>query len=259
MIYPPQISYISIGNINIHFYGLIIALSIIVCVYLLDVISKKIKTELSCDVIYDILPITVIFSILGARLYYVLLNFNYYFYHPKEIFMIWQGGLSIHGAILAGFLSIILILKIKKFQILPYLDVFACVLPLGQAVGRWGNYVNQEAFGTPCHYIWCMYIEPALRPLNYKTQEFFHPAFLYESILDFIVFILLFVLLVKCKKLKSGIIASGYIILYSLVRIVVELIRTDAAVYILGIPFPVFVSIIFLFMGIILITLIYKR
>ena len=259
MIYPPEISSISFGHgIALHFYGLIIAFAIVLCIFVIGLICKNTKKSLSVDVIYDILPFVIIFSIIGARLYYVLLNFKYYFQHPKEIFMIWQGGLAIHGAILAGLLSVILILKIKKLQILPHLDIFACVLPLGQAIGRWGNYINQEAFGAPCNYFWCMYVERVFRPSKYIDFQYFHPTFLYESILDLLIFAALFFLILKYKNLKTGIITGLYVILYSGVRIFVEALRTDATAYVYSMPFPMFVSVIFLILGILFVVHIHR-
>lgn len=259
MLYSPSVSSFSIMGVTVHYYGLIIAVAICVCLGTLDLICKKIRTNLSCDIFYDLSVPLIIFSIIGARLYYVFLNYEYYFNHPNEIFMIWQGGLSIHGAIILGILLMILFFKYKKTSILPYLDVIACVFPLGQAIGRWGNYVNQEAFGKPCNYIWCLYIEPQFRSFKYKQYDFFHPTFLYESFLDLIIFIILFCLLARCKNLKSGIIFSLYLILYSIIRIFIEFIRTDSSVYLWGISFPIIVSGVFIFIGIIFLINIYKN
>ena len=207
----------------------------------------------------DFLPIVIFSAIFGARIYYVILNFEYFFRHPLEIIFIWHGGLSIHGAIIGGIVSLFLFLKIKKMPFLEYLDILSCVFPLGQAIGRWGNFFNQEAFGKPCNYFWCMYIQPQFRPLEYKNYDFFHPAFLYESILDFLLFIFLLFLICRVNKLKRGTVSGLYLILYSIIRIITEHFRLDASVYIFNISLPVFVSFLILTFSIIFVTYIYKK
>lgn len=242
MLLSPAINHIDIFGVKIYFYGIIIAISIIVCFFYLKYLSYKKANEINFEIIYDFLPILILGSIISARLYYVLINWKYYINHLSEIFMLNQGGLAIHGAILGGILILILLLKIKKQKYLNYLDIFACTLPLGQAIGRLGNYFNQEAFGLPCNYSWCLYIEPSNRPFKYYNFETFHPTFLYEMIFNFIIFIILNYLYLKQPKLKAGSFFALYLILYSTIRILIENIRIDAQIFLFQLPLPIVVS-----------------
>ena len=242
MILSPTSNSIDILGVKIHYYGLIIAFAIIVSLFLLKYLVKKSDKNLDFAIIYDISPFLILVSILSARVYYVLINWSFYSQHLVDTFKLSQGGLSIHGTLLGGLLFLVLFLKHKKVNILNYCDVFACVLPLGQAIGRLGNYFNQEAFGLPCNYPWCMYIAPEHRPLTYYNSQYFHPTFLYELLLNLIIFLILNYIYLKFPKLKSGTILALYFILYSIVRIFVEFLRIDAQVFLVDLPLPIVVS-----------------
>ena len=203
------------------------------------------------NLILDISPYLIISGIIGARLYYCLVNYPYYIQNPLEIFFIRQGGLSIHGAIIAGALALFYFSKRYKIPFLCLTDIFLCGTILAQSIGRWGNFFNSEAFGLPCDLPWKLYIPISHRPLEYINFEYFHPTFLYESILDLIIFVVLFVLFKKFSQ-KSGIITSLYMIFYAIVRILVEHFRIDSALNIAGMPIAQVVSIIMLLLGILL-------
>jgi len=230
---------LDLGFIEIKWYSIFILIAFIVG-YIL-VVNRSKKHEVPITFISDLGFYLVIFCIIGARLYYCLFNLDYYSKNLLDIFKIWEGGLAIHGGILAGFLTIYFFCKKKEFSLLKILDIFAPALVLGQAIGRWGNFFNSEAFGLPTNLPWKLYIAPQYRQVPYNNYDYFHPTFLYESILDFIIFLILFKL-IKPNKHKTGNIALIYLILYSIVRIFVEHFRIDSVCYINGISIAIVVS-----------------
>lgn len=258
MIYPPSINSFDVFGINIKFYGITMALALTFAVCAVYFISKKIyKDKINPNFFLDLFPIVAISGILGARLYYVLLNLPFYTNHPKEIFAIWHGGLSIHGAIICGIIAGIIYCKIKKQNILLCADIGILGLPIGQMIGRWGNFFNSEAFGMPTNLPWGLYIPESLRPERYITSEFFHPTFLYESILNLIIFVLL--LYLTKKELKTGIVFFSYFVLYAIARFMVEGIRVDSVLNIGIFPVAQIASIIMFIIGIIGILVVRKN
>lgn len=232
----------TICGVNIYYYGVIMAVAISVGTLFSDWAGTKFY-ELKKETIIDLAPYLIIFGILGARLYYCALNYDFYLRFPTEIIAVRHGGISIHGAILGGTVGLWLFSIRHKLSALKLCDVCALGLPLAQAIGRWGNFFNSEAFGRPTDLAWKLYIAPQYRPIPYQDCEFFHPTFLYESILDIFIFaILLLLTKKKCIK-KDGNLALIYLILYSIVRIFVESLRLDSVKYIFGMPVAIFVSI----------------
>lgn len=219
----------SVFSLDIHWYGIIMSLSILFGLLVIFIINRRFFKEITTDTICDISFYLIISGLVSARLYYVLLDLPYFIRHPYEILAIWNGGISIQGAIIGGIFTLYIYIKDHKLNFLRIADLFSFGLITGQILGRWGNFFNSEAFGLPTNLPWKLYIPYTLRPLEYKTYEYFHPTFLYESILN--IFVLLTMLLILKKqgeKRKNGIIFFSYIILYSLVRILVETIRTDS-------------------------------
>lgn len=259
MILSPSSNSINFFGVQIYYYGIIIAVSICVCLFLLKLISSKSVKKLDFEVVYDISPILILVSVLSARLYYVSINWEYYSKNLLDSFNLTQGGLAIHGALLGGLITLIITLKIKKVSVLNYCDAFACVLPLGQAIGRLGNYFNQEAFGLPCNYPWCLHIEQSNRPLNYYNFEYFHPTFLYELILNLIIFVILNYIYFKFSKLKSGTILALYLILYSVARILVEFFRIDAQIFLFDLPLPIVISSVIIIFSFVYLKIIYSQ
>ncbi len=238
---PSQILF-TIFGVNIYYYGVIMALAISVGVLISDWIGTK-YFALKKETIIDLAPYLIIFGILGARLYYCILNYDFYLRFPTEIIAIRHGGISIHGAILGGAFGLWIYSIRHKLNFLKLCDVSAIGLSIAQAIGRWGNFFNSEAFGSPTNLPWKLYIAPQYRPIPYQDVQFFHPAFLYESILDVIIFVILFAITKSGKIKKDGNLALIYLILYSIVRIFVESFRLDSVKYILGIPVAIFVSV----------------
>jgi phosphatidylglycerol:prolipoprotein diacylglycerol transferase len=167
-------------------------------------------------------------GLVGARLYYVLFNLDYYARVPAKIFAVWEGGLAIHGGVIGGILVGGAYAWSRRLPVLQYLDIAAPSLAIGQAIGRWGNFFNEEAFGTPTDLPWKLYIPPANRPVEYSQSEFFHPTFLYESLWDVGVFLILaWVFRDRCAR-APGALFLTYLGLYSLGRFFTEALRTDA-------------------------------
>ncbi len=170
----------------------------------------------------------IVAGILGARIYYVIFNWNYYSKYPSEIYKIWHGGLAIHGGIFGALLMIFIYSKIKGyFKFVHATDLFTSVLPLAQAIGRWGNFFNYEAYGRPTTLPWKMYVPPERRMPGFDIDRFFHPTFLYESLWDITIFVFLYFFVEKRKR-EYGETTALYLILYSVGRFWIESLRLDS-------------------------------
>ena len=216
----------SVFGYDIKYYGVMLFFAMLIGISTTVFVSKKYYKNIDLDTLLDFFPWLIVISIISARIYYVLLSLDFYLKYPKEIPAVWHGGLAIHGAIFGGLIFGIIYFKIiKKYPVLPYADVVSYGLSLGQSIGRWGNFFNSEAFGTPCNLPWKLYIAPINRPFEYMSSEYFHPTFLYESIWDIFVFFILFFVVRKLAKNTPGFIFFSYLALYSLGRIFIENIR----------------------------------
>ncbi len=203
-----------IFGIEVAWYGILISLGILFGIIVATYRAKK--EDLYNDIIIDLALIAVPAAIIGARAYYVIFSWDFYKQNPKEIFNIRQGGLAIHGAIIAGVLIGYLFCRYKKVKFWTLADVCAPGIILGQAIGRWGNFINQEAHGGPTDLPWGIKIN------GVKV----HPTFLYESLWNFGVFS--FLLYYSNKKKYEGQIFIFYLILYSVARYFIEGLRTDS-------------------------------
>lgn len=218
------------GAITIRWYGFLIASAVIVGVFLSSSLAKR--RGINPDLIGDLVIWLVIAAIPCARLYYVAFEWQQYAKNPAEILAIWHGGIAIHGAIIGGSIAALIFARLNKVPFWQLADVVAPSLILGQAIGRWGNFFNSEAFGAPTNLPWKLFIPEANRPSGYQQYEYFHPTFLYESFWDLGVFILLMTLFFRRLKsktpLKSGTISLVYLVAYSLGRFWIEGLRTDS-------------------------------
>lgn len=256
---PGEIAF-SFSFISIRYYGIIMALSILVGIASALLITKKFYPELDSDVIYDISPHIIIGAIIGARLYYCFLSWGYFLRNPLEIIQLWHGGMSIHGGILGGLIAGILYAKRHKLLVLKLCDIFSYGLVLGQALGRWGNFFNSEAFGRPTESFLKLYIPIYKRPIAFMQYDYFHPTFLYESILNIGIFLLLFFVVRRYAEEKNGAIFFTYLILYSFIRLFVEQFRIDSVLNIAGIPIAQIVSLIVIFVSLpCLIVILFKK
>lgn len=248
-----------IGSIPVYYYGITMAMAIFAGVCIARLIMGKFYPELNHEIIYDISPVIIICAIIFARLYYCLLCYGYYSKHLLEIFELWHGGLSIHGGLIGGLIGGIVYSKRHKLPILKLCDIFAYGLCVGQAIGRWGNFFNSEAYGRPAYYFLKLYIPIDKRPLAYMQYNYFHPTFLYESILDVCIFLILFFVIRKLVKNADGIVFFSYLILYSIVRIIIEQIRIDSVLNVFGVPIAQLISVIIILISVISILVIFKR
>ena len=219
-----------LGPVAIRWYGLLIASAVLIGVSLSTYLAKH--RNLNSDIIGDLAIWLVIGAIPCARLYYVLFQWQEYAQRPEDIIAIWKGGIAIHGAMLGGILAATIFARLNKVSIWLLADLVVPSLILGQAIGRWGNFFNSEAFGRPTNLPWKLYIPPENRPPNLINFEYFHPTFLYESLWNLLVFWLLMSLFFRDLKrkphLKVGTLALVYLVAYSTGRVWIEGFRTDS-------------------------------
>ncbi len=221
---------LEIGPIAIRWYGLLIASAVLIGVTLSQYLAKR--RGLNPDLLGDLAIWLVLVAIPCARLYYVLFEWQEYSQRPGDIIAIWKGGIAIHGAIIGGTIASYIFARLNKISFWQLLDLVVPSAILGQAIGRWGNFFNSEAFGKPTDLPWKLYIAPQDRPLNYINYEYFHPTFLYESLWNIGVFALLIWLffwgLKHKNRLKIGTLTLVYAIAYSSGRVWIEWLRTDS-------------------------------
>lgn len=232
----------TIFGIDIAWYAVIITFGIIVAMVVSYRNAKFMK--LDTDKFMDSFFYMIIFGIIGARLYYVVFNFDLYKDDLLSIFNLREGGIAIYGAIIFGAISVYIYTKIKKEKFLNYTDCIVPALAIAQAIGRWGNFVNQEAYGYETNSLFAMTIME-----NGKLITV-HPTFLYESFLNLIVFVVLIIFFNKFRK-KEGEVTYLYAILYGIGRFFIEGMRTDS-LYIGVFRISQIVSILFVVLGIIL-------
>lgn len=215
-----------IGNFGVRWYSLLILIGVIVGILLIEKEGKKFN--ISKDFLFNMAFWTVIIGIIGARVYYVIFNFNLYKNDLMSIFKIWEGGLAIYGAVIAAIL--VILYECKKFDkpFIETLDILAPSLMLGQAIGRWGNFFNMEAYGpkTSLTFLHSLHLPQFIIDGMYIDGSYYQPMFLYESIWCLIGFTIL--MLIRKRSKKDGTQVSFYFLWYGLGRIVIESFRTDS-------------------------------
>jgi len=227
-------------DFGIHWYGILIVTGVMLGA--LYASWRASQDGENPDHAWNGLIVAIILAIVGARLYHVfsepeggMVGWSYYRQHPTEILYIWHGGLGIYGAIAGGILGVMIYARRARLRPLQWLDYGAPGLALGQAIGRWGNFINQELYGPPTNLSWGLIIDPDHRIAFYSDltayppETLFHPTFLYESLWCLLLFITLALIAFKCKgRLLEGDILLGYIIGYPLGRFFIEYLRPDA-------------------------------
>ena len=212
---PPSPIAFDFGFWQLRWYSIFVTSAIAIALILgLKLVQQK---NLNSDFLLDCMLWVIPMGIIGARAYYVLFHWDYYGQHIDQIIQIWSGGIAIHGAIFLGVFTAWLYAKVKKEKLLPYMDIAMPCLALAQAIGRWGNYFNQEAYGAETSLPWGMIINGVS----------YHPAFLYESIWDIVLFFLLYHILQK-KEYPTGFVTALYAFGYSLGRLWIEELRLDS-------------------------------
>ncbi|MDR2712000.1 MAG: prolipoprotein diacylglyceryl transferase [Clostridiales bacterium] len=203
-----------LGSWPVRWYGILISGSMAIAIWL--AYRQVVRQHLNPDEVFNIAFWAIPSAVIGARLYYVIFQWGYFSSHPQDIVKIWHGGMAIHGAIIAGILVTLLYCSRRKLDFWRYADIGVISLVIAQAIGRWGNYFNQEAYGYETDLPWAMFIDGAYR----------HPTFLYECIWNLLVFGALSWLM--RRRHRSGSILASYLIFYSLGRAFIELLRTDS-------------------------------
>jgi phosphatidylglycerol:prolipoprotein diacylglycerol transferase len=224
---PPDVPLIGSLTLSIRWYGVLIATAMALGLYLAS--REAVRRGEPSDELLKAAEFALIGGLLGARLYYVLFNLDYYQREPWwRVFAVWEGGLAIHGGLIGGLLAGGAYVASRGLPLRTYLDIAAPYLALGQAIGRWGNFFNEEAFGGPTALPWKLYISEAHRPPQFIDQPYFHPTFLYESLWDLGVFAVLVLGLRRRLEPAPGALFLAYLGLYSLGRLWIEGLRTDS-------------------------------
>lgn len=209
---------------DIRWYGILIASGMLLGILISKYTCRM--REIDYDNFLTAVLIALPVGIVGARLYYVVFELGYYLSNPLEIFNIRQGGLAIYGGVIFGMLAAFIYSRHKKMNFLRMADAAAPSVILAQSIGRWGNFFNQEAHGGPVSSDFIKHFPMFIQKGMYINGTYYQPTFLYESLWDFIVFIILLVILKKSRK--SGIVLFSYIGLYAIGRFFIEGMRTDS-------------------------------
>lgn len=236
----PSVNILEIGPLDIHFYGILIGIGVVVAM----VITERRYLRFGGDPkdVEKAAFWAVVIGFLGARLAYVSTHMSRFEGRWLHVFAIWEGGLALFGGLTGGAIAAIWVMRRRGGDFPAFADAVAIGLPMAQAIGRWGNYFNQELFGTPTDLPWGLEIARRFRPAEYVEFETFHPTFLYESLWNLgVISVLLTV--ERRFKLRRGSILLAYFIMYGTGRFLTELIRTDTTFRFLGLSRNGWVSI----------------
>ena len=241
-------STIDLGFISIHFYSLFLFIAMLVGSFI--VIKESQKQKIEENFIINLLFYAIIFGIIGARIYFVIFHFDYYSHNILDIFKIWEGGLAIHGGIIAALITIYIYCRKQKTNFLKILDIIVVGLIIAQAIGRWGNFFNGEAHGpeTTLEQLNSLFIPQFIIDGMYINGTYYIPTFFFESILCLLGFIVLIFL--RKKQIRIGILTAFYLIWYGLIRFFIEALRTDSLMF-FSLKIAQIVSIIMIIIGII--------
>lgn len=242
--------FLEIGPITIYWYSVFILIAFVVGYFIATKEFKRHNISLSFlnDYFFYLIPIVI----LGARIYYVIFEWEYYARNLTEVFAVWNGGLAIHGGVFAGIIFTIYYTKKYSISTLKLMDIAAPALILGQAIGRWGNFFNQEAFGSPTTLSALVDLHLPQFVIDGMRIDgvYYHPTFFYESVACLIGFIVM-IIVRRCKKLKLGQISSIYFVIYGITRFFIEAMRQDSLM--LGsIKVAQLVSLLLVFVGVVL-------
>ena len=248
---------IDLGFIKIYWYSITMFLGVLagIIVAYIEIKRKKIDTEKFSNMAFY----AILSGFIGARIYYVLFNLDYYLGNPVEILKVWNGGLAIHGGIIGAILAIYIYCKKNEFKFLEMLDICSPALIIGQIIGRWGNFFNSEAHGgiVTRGFLESLHLPEFIINGMYIDGNYYHPTFLYESLLNLICFIVLMILR-RNKKIKIGVITGIYLMWYGVVRFFVESLRTDSLM--LGsLKMAQVISIVLFIIGLVLIIVSHKK
>lgn len=228
----------NIGPIPIHFYGIILMLGALAAAFLADREARR--RGMNSEIVWDVFVWVLIGGIIGARIWHIFtpppsmvaqgITVEYYLTHPLDAIAVWKGGLGIPGAVIGGGLALLLYTRRNHLNFGTWADIAAPALALGQAIGRWGNFVNQEIYGAPTDLPWAVHIDPQYRLPGFENIETYHPLFLYESLWN--LFNMLFLLWLGRRykeRLLPGDVFLTYLVVYPVGRFFLEFLRLDAS------------------------------
>jgi phosphatidylglycerol:prolipoprotein diacylglycerol transferase len=230
-----------LGPIAVHWYGMIMASAVLAGLWL--TVSEAKRQGFNPDIFTDLVMWAAPIAIIGARTYYVFFEWESYRAHPEDIFAVWEGGLAIHGALIAAILTAIVFTKVKKISFWKLADITAPSLILGQAIGRWGNFMNQEAHGGPVSEAFISIFPQFIRNQMLIDGQYYHPTFLYESLWNLLVLAIL-LWIRRQDWIKRGEVFLSYLMMYSMGRFFIEGIRTDSLMLTDTIRMAQFISIL---------------
>jgi phosphatidylglycerol:prolipoprotein diacylglycerol transferase len=228
----------SIGPLTIRFYGLLIMIGVLAALALAT--RQALLRNKDPDFIYDAFPWVLIAGVVGARIWHILtppqsmvdqgVTTRYYLTHLEEAVAVWKGGLGIYGAVLGGGAALLIYTTVKGRSFWVWADILAPGVALAQAVGRWGNFINQEVYGLPTSLPWAIYIDPQHRYPGFQDQAFYHPLFLYESLWSLVnMGVLLWLSRNKGDQLREGSLFLLYVVIYGIGRFGLEFLRLDVS------------------------------
>ena len=256
--------FLQLGPITIYWYAVFIMSGVALGLFL--AIREGKKMGINSEFFYDLVTYGLPISIIGARIYYVAFSWDYYSSHPEDIVKIWQGGIAIHGAIIAAFIFGYFFCKKRKVSFWLVADIASVSFIIAQAIGRWGNFMNQEAHGgvvpgatldAQREFLQSLFIPDFIVNNMYINEAYYHPTFLYESLWNMVGFLFIVFVLRKLPKLLVGEIAAFYAVWYSIGRYMVEGMRTDSLMLTESIRMAQFISITTIVL--VLILVIYRR
>lgn len=216
----------NIGNFEIRWYGILIVLGIFIGMFIAYYNSNKLNLDF--EKIIDGFLVAFPCAIVGARAYYVFFEFDNFKNNIWSVFNLRTGGLAIHGGLIGALIGTIIYCKLKKIEMMKYLDVVAPSLILAQAIGRWGNFMNGEAHGDVVSYEFISKFPEFIQKGMYLDGHYYNPTFLYESMWNLIIFLILMIILHKKKSNENGVVIASYAVLYSVGRLFIESLRTDS-------------------------------
>ena len=228
----------ALGPLHIRFYGIILMLGAVAGAWLATFEARR--RDQDPEIVWDLLVYLIIGGVIGARLWHIFtpppssveqgITTAFYLTHPLDALAVWKGGLGIPGAVIGGALALLYYTRRNDLSFLEWADIAAPCVALGQAVGRFGNFFNQELYGAPTDLPWKLYIDPAHRLTGFEQFEYFHPLFLYESILNILNMVFLLWLARRYKSwLKVGDVFLIYLVTYPIIRFFLDFLRLDAS------------------------------
>jgi prolipoprotein diacylglyceryl transferase len=236
----PKTGIVHIGPLPLHAYGLMLALGVVAAAYIAE--KRWVARGGDAKEIGQIAVPVVISGIIGARVYHLFTGYSWSEHGLIGTFQIWKGGLSIWGAVAGGLIAVIVLARKRHLDMYMLMDAIAPGLLIAQAIGRWGNYFNQELFGRPSGLPWALEIDPSHRPAGYTNYKTFHPTFLYESLWCLLAFGIL-IWAERRFRFRRGQTFALYVALYTFGRIWFEALRVDEATKIFGVRFNLLLSI----------------